>query len=115
MEEVLEVYTQPYDPFRPQVCRDEGSVQFVSEKRETLEMEPGKVKRVDYEEEREGFGSIFLGCEPLTGKIVTKVKERRTKEECAQFLKQLVEEVSPEAEHLVVVMDHLKTPPPGSF
>ncbi len=115
MEDVLEVYVQPYDPLRPHICLDEGSSQLVSEKREPLEMEPGKVKRVDYEYEREGFCSIFLACEPLTGKTVTRVKERRTKADFAHFVKYLIDEVYPEAEKLVVVMDNLNTHTPGSF
>jgi len=31
MEDVLEVYTRPYDPKRPQVCMDETSKQFLAE------------------------------------------------------------------------------------
>ena len=31
MEDVLEVYTRPYDPLRPQVCLDETSRQLVGE------------------------------------------------------------------------------------
>jgi len=115
MEDVLEVYVQPYNPSRPQVCVDEGSTQLVSEKREPLEMEPGKVKRVDYEYEREGFCSIFLACEPLTGQTVAHVNERRTKADFAHFIKYLLDEVYPEAEKLVVVMDNLNTHSPGSF
>ncbi len=115
MEETLEVYVQPYNPLRPQVCLDEGSTQLVSDTREPLAMEPGKVKRVDYEYEREGFCSIFLACEPLTGKTVTSVKARRTKEDFAHFIKYLVDEVYPEAEKLVLVMDNLNTHTPGSF
>jgi hypothetical protein len=31
MEDVLEVYTRPYDPLRPQVCLDETSRQLLAE------------------------------------------------------------------------------------
>jgi hypothetical protein len=31
MEDVLEVYTRPYDPRRPQVCLDETSRQLLAE------------------------------------------------------------------------------------
>jgi hypothetical protein len=115
MEDTLEVYVQPYNPLRPRVCVDEGSKQLISDTREPLEMEPGKVKRIDYGYEREGFCSIFLACEPLTGKTVTSVKERRTKEDFAHFIKYLVDEVYPDAEQLVLVMDNLNTHTPGSF
>src|SRR6266568_5505192 len=33
MEDVLDVYTQPYDPLRPLVCLDETSKQLVAETR----------------------------------------------------------------------------------
>lgn len=115
MEDVLEVYTRPYDPLRPQVCLDEGSVQLLSERREPIEMKPGKVKRVDYEYEREGFCSIFLACEPLKGKTVLQVSERRTKVDFAHFVKHLIDDIYPDAEKLVLVMDNLNTHTPGSF
>ena len=115
MEDVLEVYVQPYDEKRPQVCFDEGSVQLLSEKRPPLEMEPGKVQKVDYEYEREGFCSLFLACEPLKGQTVIQVKERRTKADFAHFIQHLVDEVYPEAEQIVLVMDNLNTHTPGSL
>lgn len=115
MEDVLEVYVQPYDEDRPQICFDEGSVQLVSEVREPLAMEPGKVKKIDYEYEREGFCSIFLACEPLTGKVIAEVKERRTKTDFAYFLRHLVDDVYPKAKKLILVMDNLNTHTPGSL
>lgn len=115
MEDTLEVYVRPYDPNYPLVCTDEGSVQIVSDLREPLEMEPGKVKRVDYEYEREGFCSLFLACEPLIGKTVIQVKERRTKTDFAHFIKHLVDEVYPNAEKIVLVLDNLNTHTPSSF
>lgn len=115
LEDVLEVYVQPYESKKPQVCLDEGSVQFVSELREPLEMQPGKIKKVDYEYEREGYCSLFLACEPLKGKTVIQVKERRTKADFAHFIRYLVDEVYPDAEKIVLVMDNLNTHTPGSF
>lgn len=115
MEDVLDVYVQPYDPKRPQVCLDEGSMQLVSEVREPIPMKPGKTKKVDYEYEREGFCTLFLACEPLKGKTVIQVKERRTKVDFAHFLLHLVDEVYPEAEKIVLVMDNLNTHTPGSL
>ncbi len=109
MEDVLDVYMQPYDPNRPQVCLDEGSVQFLSEKREALPMEPGKVRKIDYEYEREGYCSIFLACEPLKGKTITQVTERRTKKDFAHFLRHVVDDSYPHAEQIVLVMDNLNT------
>ena len=47
MEDVLEVYTRPYDPRRPQVCLDETSKQLVAETREPIPAAPGQPARVD--------------------------------------------------------------------
>ena len=40
MEDVLEVSHRPHDPYRPFVCLDETSKQFVAETREFLPMLP---------------------------------------------------------------------------
>lgn len=78
-------------------------------------MQLGKVKKVDYEYEREGFCSLFLACEPLKGKAVVQVKERRTKTDFAHFVRYLVDEVYPDVEQIVLVMDNLNTHTPCSF
>ena len=67
MEDVLAVYTRPYDPKRPQVCMDEVSKQLLRDAREPLPVQPGQPARVDYEYEREGVVNLFLFCEPLAG------------------------------------------------
>jgi transposase len=115
MEDVLDVYALPYDPARPQVCLDEGCVQLVSDKREALPMEPGKVVREDYEYTREGYCHVFLATEPLTGTCVVQAKARRTKEDFAQFVRDLLEQQYPEAEKVILVMDNLNTHTTASF
>jgi hypothetical protein len=47
MEEVLEVYTRPYDERRPQVCLDETSKQLMSETRVPLPLQPGQPECCD--------------------------------------------------------------------
>ena len=49
MEDVLEVYTRPYDPKQPQVCMDETSKQLVGESRTPLPAAPVQPERFDYE------------------------------------------------------------------
>ena len=73
MEDVLGVYTRPYDECHPQVCLDETSKQLVSETRTPLPMQPGEPERYDYEYERQGVCNVFLACEPLTGKRFVKI------------------------------------------
>jgi hypothetical protein len=115
MEDVLEVYQRRYDENHPLVCLDEGSKQFEQELRQALPMEPGKVKREDYEYEHEGFCSIFLACEPLLGKRVVQVRERRTKADFAHFLHEVVQVHYPQAEKITLVMDNLNTHTMGAL
>jgi hypothetical protein len=68
MEDVLEVYTRPYDPSRPQVCMDETSKQMLRDTRPALSMEPGRAGREDYEYKRGGVANVFMFLERITGK-----------------------------------------------
>jgi hypothetical protein len=115
MEDVLEVYTRPYDAKRPQVCLDEASKQLVAETRVPLPVAPGQPARVDYEYERRGTANLFMLFEPLAGKRRVKVTERRTAADFAWVIKELVDELYPEAEKIVLVMDNLNTHKPASL
>ena len=79
MEDVLEVYTQPYDPKRPQVCMDETSKQLLSDLREPLPTQPGQPQRIDYEYKREGVADLFMFFEQLAGKRFIKATDQRTR------------------------------------
>lgn len=109
MEDILEVYTRPYDPQRPQVCLDETSKQLVAETRTPLPAAPGQPERVDYEYERQGTANLFMIFEPLTGQRRVKVTERRTAMDFAHVLQELVDDQYPQAEKIVLVMDNLNT------
>ncbi len=115
MEDVLEVYTRPYDPRFPQVCMDESAKQLLKDKRESLPMQPGQPERVDYTFESAGMCKIFLACEPLTGQRQVKVTQRRTSQDWAHFIRELVDVQYPTAEKLVLVMDNLNTHTPSSL
>ena len=115
MEEVLEVYTRPYDPTRPVVCLDETSKQLVSETRTPLPAEPGQPERVDYEYERQGTANLFMAVEPLTGQRHVTVTDRRTAMEFAQVVKALLEVHYPHAEKVVLVLDNLNTHKPAAL
>jgi transposase len=109
MEDVLEVYTRPYDPQRPQVCLDETSKQLVADTRVPIPAAPGQLERIDYEYERQGTANLFMVFEPLAGQRRVKVTERRTAIDFAHVIQELVEEQYPQAEKLVLVMDNLNT------
>jgi len=115
MEDVLEVYTRPYDPQRPQVCLDETSKQLVAETREPIPAAPGQPARVDYEYERQGTANLFMVFEPLAGQRQVKVTERRTAIDFAHVIQELVDVHYPQAEKIVLVMDNLNTHTPVSL
>jgi transposase len=115
MEDVLSVYTRPYDPRYPQVCMDEVSKQLLRDTRTSLPMEPGRPERHDYEYERGGVVNLFLFCEPLRGRRWVDVTDRRTRRDWAHQIKELVDERYPQAERIVLVMDNLNTHTPASL
>jgi len=115
MEDVLEVYTRPYDATRPVVCLDEISTQWVAETRPPLPAEPGQPARVDYEYERCGTANLFLTCEPLIGRRHVTVTERRTAVDFAHEVRDLLEVHYPHAEKVVLVMDNLNTHKPAAL
>ena len=109
MEDVLEVYHRPYDPKRPQICLDETNKTLRADKRAPQPMEPGRPARQDYEYERHGSANLFLWFEPLSGQRHVKVTERRTKQDWAEVIRELVDVYYPEAEKVVLVVDNLNT------
>jgi hypothetical protein len=92
MEDVLEVYTRPDDPRRPQVCLDETSQQLVAATREPLPAAPGQPARVDDEEARTGTAHLCMGFEPWAGPRRVKVTERRTAIDFARVIREFVDE-----------------------
>jgi len=114
MEHVLDVYKRPYDPQRPVVCMDESPRQLIRETRLPLPGQPGMVERHDYEYERCGVCNIFMAVEPLAGKRIVQIKERRTKTDWALFLNDIARRYC-QAEKITLVMDNLNTHCPGSL
>ena len=103
------MYKRPYDTRRPQVCLDERPKQLVAEARNPLPGFPGQPARYDYEYKRNGVANIFMMFEPLAGKRYVKVTQRRTKTDWAECVRILVDEIYPQAEKIVLVMDNLNT------
>ena len=77
MEDVLDLYAEPYRSDYPVVCFDEVPYQLVSEVRKPLPAQPGKPIRYDYEYRREGTCNLFIFLEPLAGRRHVKVTARR--------------------------------------
>jgi hypothetical protein len=109
MEDVLDVYHRPYDPARPVVALDEASKQLVAETAQPLPPEPGRPERFDYEYVRKGTANLFMLSEPLAGWRHVMVTDRRTAVDFAEAVRWLAEDVYPDAERVVLVMDNLNT------
>jgi len=115
MEDVLEVYKRPLDAKRPLLCMDEMPKQLLSETREPLPVKPGKTAREDYEYKRGGVADVFMVFEPLVGKRYIEITDQRRKEEWARVMQKVSDELYPQAEKIVVVMDNLNTHTPAAF
>ena len=109
MEDVLDLYAEPYDPDRPVVCFDETSTQLLADTKPPIPVQPGQPRRQDYEYRRAGTRNIFLTCEPLAGWRHVAITERRTMEDFAHQMRWLVDEAYPDAPVVRVVLDNLNT------
>ena len=114
MEDVLDLYAEPYDSKRPVVCFDETSKQLVAEKRAPIPAKAGRQERFDYEYQRNGTRNLFMTCEPLAGWRHVAVTGRRTMEDFAHQMRWL-SDAYPEAEKVRVVLDNLNTHRPASL
>ena len=115
MEDVLELYSHPYDPQEPVVCFDERNVQLVSETRVPLPAEPGKPQRYDYEYQREGTCNLFAFFQPLQGWRHLKVTPQRTSQDFALCMQYLVDVLFPDVERIHLVLDNLNTHTPTAL
>jgi transposase len=109
MEDILGVYTRPYDPDMPVICMDESNKQLVSQVKAPLPLAPGKPLRTDDEYVRHGVADIFMAVEPMAGNRLVKVTQTRTHLDWALFIKALLENAYPTATKVVLVMDNLNT------
>jgi hypothetical protein len=115
MEEVLETYSQPYDPARPVLCMDEQPVQLLKETRTPVPPTKQHGKRVDYEYERAGTANIFMFTEPLAGWREVAVRQTKTKLDWAAEMACLLDGRYAHCEKVILVCDNLNTHTKGAF
>lgn len=115
MEDVLDLYAEPYDPKHPKVCFDETSKQLIRETRQPLPAQPGQPERYDYEYQRNGTCNIFLFFEPQRGYRHLDITAQRTRRDFAQCMQWLVDTAYPDAECIRVVLDNLNTHKPAAL
>jgi len=109
MEEILDLYHQPYNKKEPVVCFDESSKQLIAEKRKALPMKTGEPRRYDTEYKRKGVANEFMFFEPLANWRQVKVTDRHTKIDFAFCMKELVDVFYPDVGIIHVVLDNLNT------
>ena len=115
MEDVLDLYEEPYEPKLPVVCFDEMPYQIVAKTRTPVPAKPGRVARYDYEYERRGMVNVFAFFEPKANWRHLDVTERRTAVDFAHAMRCLAKEYYPAAEKVRVVLDNLNTHTPASL
>lgn len=115
MEDVLDLYEEPYNPKQPVVCFDERPFQLTGEVRHPQPAKPGQPMRYDYEYKRNGTCNMFLFFQPLVGWRHVEVTDQRTKLDFASCMKALTDEYFPEAETIKVVLDNLNTHTPAAL
>ena len=108
MEQVLDVYKRAYDERFPVVCMDESPKQLIDEVRMPIASAIGRAARYDYEYKRMGVCNVFMANEPLAGKRIVEVTERKTKLDWAAFVDKIAAQY-PGAEKITLVMDNLNT------
>jgi hypothetical protein len=115
MEDVLDVYSRPYDKAFPVLCMDEQPVQLTKDTRTPISATKKHAKRVDYEYERAGVASVFMFTEPLQGWRDVRVRPSRTKIDWAEEMEELLRTRYADAEKVLLVCDNLNTHTPGAF
>ena len=108
MEDLLDLYAEPYDPARPVICFDESPKQLIGEVREPIPPQPSAPARQDTEYKRNGVRNLMMICEPKRGWRDVLIMQRRTRIDFAHAMRHIVE-CYPDAEVIRVVLDNLNT------
>jgi hypothetical protein len=115
MEDVLDLYAEPYTTDRPVVCFDELPFQLLADKRALFPAAPGRAARVDYEYRRQGTANLFVCFEPLAGWRHVDVTAQRTNKDFAEQMRALADEHYPTAPRIAVVLVNLSTHSPAAL
>ena len=115
MEDVLDLYAETPDPQRPVVCFDESPTQLIGELRQPIPAAPGRPRRCDYEYRRNGTVNLFVFLDAHRPWRKVKLTDRRTAQDFAACMRDLVDIHYPRAEMIRVVMDNLSTHTAGAL
>lgn len=112
---MLDLYAQAPNPKVARICFDECPCQLLADKFETLPMQPGQVRKQDYEYSRHGTGVILLAYDIDSGQRYVQVRAQRTKRDYAEFMDWLMTTHYTNIETVQVVQDNLNTHTYGAF
>lgn len=121
MERVLSAYAEPYDAARPVICFDERPCVLHADVRAPLPARPGSDAKRDHEYVREGSCCVLMAFEPLrptetgTGWRRAWALPQRRRVDFAACVRELCDEVYPEAKTIRLVCDNLNTHTAASF
>jgi hypothetical protein len=97
------------------VCCDERPSQLVREVRQPVLAAPGQPGRYDDDYRREGTCHLCMCLQPLGGWRHVKVTDRRTAQDFAHGMRDLVDSHFPQAPLISVGLDHLNTHTPAAL
>jgi len=115
MEDVLDLYAEEPNPMRPVVCFDESPTQLIGEMRQPIPAAPGQLERFDCEYKRNGTANLFIFLDVHRPWRKVKVTERRSAEDYAHCMREVVDVHCPDAERIRVVQDNLSTHSAGAL
>jgi hypothetical protein len=108
MEQILWLYSLPYDPLYPVLCFDERPCFLIDDVMQPMAMQPGQVRKEHYAYEKHGSCALLAAIEPLTAQRLAQVHARRTKKEFTAFCQALAA-AYPQAVKVRLVLDNLNT------
>ncbi len=114
LEQILALYALPYDPAYPVVCFDERPCFLIGDTLLPRPMRKGEIAKQHYEYEKLGSCALLAAVEPLTGRRLGLLYERRTKREFTLFCQALAAQY-PDATKIRLVLDNLNTHNASSF
>jgi hypothetical protein len=109
MEDVLDLYTEAPDAKHPVVSFDESPTQLIGEVREPIAPTCGQPQRYDSEYRRNGTANLFVMVDVHRPWRHVKVTDRRTGQDFAECMRDLVDRHYAGAEKIRVVLDNLST------
>ena len=115
MEDVLDLYAEAPDSRRPVVCFDESPTQLIGEVRQPSPAVPGRAGRCDAEYRRNGTAIRVVYLDAHRPWRIVKATERRTADDFALCMRELVDLYFPKAECIRVVLDNLSTHTPAAL